>query len=355
MIVLDKKVVSKYLSAVKEISSAHKYYDVHVHPYEVVFDEFVYPFGSTAGDVISISDSEYRIPEISEIVLYPLINKVKSFDMTSLKKITMMRLRYTYGHIGSKVFSDQMELGGINKALLLPVASFHGGVEEKMIMLRSLYPDKNKFWIAGSVPNTICNNDIEKYVLRMCKEFDIRALKVHPIITGININSNNGKDRFLYILDACGKNHLPLILHCGSRSNIYEHERGGYALIDNIKEIAWEISKSPVVIAHAGLYQCDDSEIKDKVLNDMKKMIARHDHLYVDISGLGYDSLSKVLTGLDRDRILFGSDALYEAQWTKVVTLMHALRCLENSAEESYIKIASSNPFKVIFKEYVSS
>lgn len=353
MNVLDEKKVSKYLSAVKEISCAHEIYDVHVHPYEVVFDEFVYPFGSATRDVISLRDGAYRIPKIGEMVLDRPPGKGKPMDTASLKKVAMMGLRYTYGHIGSKVFSDSMELGGIDKALLLPVAPFHGGLEEKMLMLRSLYPDRKKFWIAGSVPNTICNDDIGKYVIRMCKEFDIRALKIHPIITGIDLNSKNGKDRLSCILDACGKNHLPLIVHCGSRSNLFEYGRGGYALIENMREIAWEISKSPVVIAHAGLYQCDDPDRKDDVLKDMNKLIARHDHLYVDTSGLGFDSLTRVLTGLERERILFGSDALYEPQWAKVVTLMHALSRLREGVEESYIEIASRNPCKVVFKEYV--
>ena len=46
MILLDEKRILKYLSAVKEMSITHKFYDVHVHPYEVVFDKFIYPYGS---------------------------------------------------------------------------------------------------------------------------------------------------------------------------------------------------------------------------------------------------------------------------------------------------------------------
>jgi len=150
-----------------------------------------------------------------------------------------------------------MELSGINKVLLLPVASSHGDVEEKMIMVRSLYSDNNKFWVAE-----VCQyNSVmmrSKIMSCGCVGFQCKGNKVHPIITGINLDSEKGKDRLLYILDACGNNHLPLVLHCGDRSDIYEYERGGYALIENIKDIAWGISRSPVVIAHAGLYQCDN-------------------------------------------------------------------------------------------------
>jgi len=351
MILLDEKRVLKYLSAVKEMSFTHKFYDVHVHPYEVVFDKFIYPYGSDKSGVISLSKDGYSIPKTSEMVLDGLMNKVKTADITSLKNITMMRLRYIYGHIGGKVFSDHMELSGINKVLLLPVASSHGEVEEKMIMVRSLYSDNNKFWVAGSVPNTIRNDEICNYVMRMRRDFNIKAIKVHPIITGINLNSEKGKDRLLYILDACGNNYLPFVLHCGDRSDIYEYERGGYALIENIKDIAWGISRSPVVIAHAGLYQCDNIEIQDKVLSVLDNMTSQHDNLYVDISGIGFKSLRKVLTRIDIDRILFGSDALYELQWKKAVTLMYALNDLKMRSEDCYVRISSINPSRIIFKE----
>jgi hypothetical protein len=112
----------------------------------------------------------------------------------------------------------------------------------------------------------------------------------------------------------------------------------------------WGISNEPVVIAHAGAFQCGVTELEKDVFPIIGSMLRGNDNLFVDISGLCFRSLTMVLSEVDNDRILFGSDALYEPQWASVVMLMRALEGKEKNVEESYIRISSENPSRTIFK-----
>ena len=349
--------VSKHLSLVHSLKPSIKFYDVHVHPYEVLFDQFSYSFNLDQMNILSVDSNRYRAPRISDLKLgnglgesvMPLKNLLKR--SLNVQKISLLRLRHLYGHVGEQVFSDQMDLCGIDAALLLPIASTSGEFGTRMEWVKKHYQDKRRFRIAGSVPNTVEIATLKCYVSTMKKEFGIQALKCHPVVTGIDLRSTCGKERLEAMLDACRENGLPLIVHSGKNMTYWGAERGNWASLEYLQDINWSNSGEPVVIAHAGIHRCGIDEVERDLLPVLKKLMRLHTNMFVDTSSIGYQSLCKVLREVDHDRLLFGSDALYDLQWGAVVMLLQALEESGAIVEDSFVRIASVNPSRTMFRE----
>jgi len=72
----------------------------------------------------------------------------------------------------------------------------------------------------------------------------------------------------------------------------------------------------------------------------------------VDISATEFEALCLILDNVDHERIVFGSDALYELQWKTVVKLMHGFKLMHKNYKEKFIQITSKNPLKLFRKEF---
>lgn len=342
--------ISKYLDHVRELQRSHVFCDVHVHPYEVLLDRFEYMYGKPADGILSVDRNEYVPPSCFDLRFDQISAQSQAASRDYLQRSYLVVLRRLYGHIGAKVFLDQMALCGIGKILLLPVASEHGVFDEKMAGVSSLYDCDGRFFIAGSVPNAVSDENVGRYVSGLKKKFNIKALKCHPVISAMDLASEVGKDRLGSMLAACEENHLPLVLHCGGRSSLWSRDRGGYALLENVRDIDWNVSSEPVVIAHAGMYSCELTEAENEVLPILARMLEKFDNLFVDISGIDIAALSLVLKRIDNARIVFGSDALYHPQWASMVTLLHVLKNVGTDVDRRLIEIASTNPLRTIFR-----
>jgi predicted TIM-barrel fold metal-dependent hydrolase len=327
------------------------FYDVHVHPYEVLFDQYNYSRNLVVSGVLSIEGQKYKLPEISELNFSEEIEEIKTSNALYLKKISLMRLKYYYGHIGEKVFVEQMKLGGIDKVLFLPIASVKDDFLERMRWVTKLYRKEQGFWFAGNVPNSVPIGNVNNFVGAMKGEFGISALKCHPVVSGIDLERITGIERLEAILDACDSNSLPLVLHSGVNLSYWGAERGNYASLPKMLTINWNLSKSPVVLAHAGLHRCTPFDVEKVMLPILKKLMSRHENIYVDISGVSFYSMKKLLKEVDHNRILFGSDALYEAPWRNVVMLLYTLKESNMNLENAVMQIASLNPEKTIFTD----
>ena len=343
--------VSKHLSLVRSLKPSIKFYDVHVHPYEVLFDQFSYSFDLNQKNVLSVDGNRYRAPYVSELKLGEEVRESVMSRSFNLQKISLLRLRHLYGHVGEHVFYDHMDLCGIDAALLLPIAPSSGEFGRRMRWVKQHYQDERRFRIAGSVPNTVEIANVKHYVSMMKREFGIKALKCHPVVTGIDLRSTGGKERVDAMLDACRENGLPLIVHSGKNLPYWGAERGNWASLEHLQDIDWKISGEPVVIAHAGIHRCGIGEVERDLMTVLKKLLRLHTNMYVDTSGIGYELLCKVLREVDHDRLLFGSDALYDSQWGAVVMLLQALKDSDSIVEDSFIRIASINPARTMFRE----
>lgn len=345
---------AEYLAVLQALRSSHHFYDMHVHPYEVLFDRFSYQEGSSGPGVVGLTGQPYTPPGLKNFRFPELGDFNDDPKAQKLQDISVMLLRKVYGYVGEKVFTDQMDLSGIDRVLLLPIAAEDGApgdFDSRMRWVKRFYRDKERFWIAGSVPGTVAGGELMSYVRGQKSTYGIRAIKCHPVVSGIDLSSSARKAWLEQLLTACHDSALPLIIHGGRNNPYWGGKRGDFAALENLESINMSLSGKPVVLAHAGFHRCKTRDVEQAGLSMLVRMLQAHPNLYVDISGLTLEPLKLVLRFVNEERILFGSDALYSSQWEAVTITMHALNELGMSLEDNFIKFASTNPRKTIFKD----
>lgn len=352
---IEPQEVARYVEAAKALKNGRRFYDIHVHPHDIVFNQLAYRRGSQEG-VYHAHAAPYTPPSLGRLPLFPP-GPEKALSDEWRTRIFGMTLRKRYGHTGPLVVSDQMALCGIDEVLLLPVAGRTGPFMDQMALVYRMFCGDDRCHLAGSIPTDVPIGNLSGYVREMVHRFGIRAVKLHPNIAGLNMATSRAKEWLEAVLSVCGVNRLPLILHVGRNSVLPRMEMASYADIDCFDGIDWSIADVPVVFAHAGIYCCEADEVAGRVFPKLTRLLRTHDHLMVDIADLGFDAVRKVVRTMDPDRILFGSDALYATQWSMMVTLFIALSEVFPSpdAEERFVAIMSDNPRKALFSRAESS
>lgn len=345
---------SRYLSLLRALRSSCRFYDTHVHPYEVLFDRFSYDGEPVVPGVLTVPGKSYTVPSAGEIK-YSETADVKDEPLSrQLLDISVMLLKKVYGSVGEQVFADQMSLSAMDQILLLPVAAESvdpAEFDSRMRWVKECYANEDMYWISGCIPAAVRGDEIREYAAKQQVQYGIKAMKCHPVVSGIDLGSSERKQWLEMMLIACDELKLPLLVHGGRNNPYWGGSRGNFGSLEHLKEINLSLSRQPVVIAHAGLHRCTLQEISEQELPVLEKMLESHDNLYVDISGLGFEPLKLVLKSVDVERILFGSDALYVPQWEAVTMTLHALKELGMKPEECFVKMASINPSNIIFKE----
>lgn len=350
---LSPEECSRYLAMVKSLRASYPLYDTHVHPYEVLFDRFIYDETAHPG-VLSLTGKTYASP-LANNFKFPEIGYFSEDPRSQrLQDISVMLLKNVYAFVGEQVFIDQMELSGIGQALLLPVASESGTPEqmhERLNWVKHYYRDEEKFWTAGSVPGSLEGSELRRYVGNLKAVHRIKAIKCHPVVTGIDLGAGSKKEWLEELLAACGAAELPIVIHGGRNNPYWGGGRGDFGALDHLSGINISSSCRPVILAHAGFHRCKSTEIEGDGLRVLDKMLQSHPNLYIDISGLTLEPLKLVIQNVDANRILFGSDALYASQWEAVILTMHALSESGMDPEKYFLQYASINPRKAIFED----
>jgi len=345
---------SAYLAIVQRLKRSCKFYDTHVHPYEVLFDRFSYGDEAADLDLLSLPGKFYTAPSVAPLVFPENMDFQDIPESRRLQGIWIMLFRKIYGNVGERVFADHMNLCGMDKVLMLPVpleSCNAADFDSRMRWVKQLYSNEDKFWIAGGIPAALRGEEIKPYAAALKDHYGIKAMKCHQVVSGIDLGSGDRKEWLEELFAACNELQLPLILHGGKNNLYYGKSRSNFGSLEHLKDVDLSLCGVPLVLAHAGCHRCSTQEIVQEVLPLLIRMLKRHSNLYVDISGLGFESLKLVLQSVDGDRILFGSDALYAAQWEAVMMIMHALKELGRKLEESFVEIASINPEKTIFRD----
>lgn len=337
----------RYLQVIREVHKSHTTYDMHIHPLEVFFNPLDYEEDQELKGLFSLGKMKYSRPTFGSVSdSWAREEAGPSHELSP--RVLRFFLRRRYYHTGPFVFRSILDIAEIDKGLLLPVAPENGSLEIQMKVLFRMYSSDKRFRLAGSVPNTVGNDEVKSFLKTQKDTYAIVAVKVHPNLTGINLKETRGKDRIECIIEACSLLNMPLILHSG-RSNHLSGSASRFAEIENIKNIDLR-ARVPVVIAHGGAYGMSSSEVMDVVIPQLRGLLAANDNLYVDISGLNYELISCLLESIEIERILFGSDALYENVFTMEMRLLAALESAHFKMEESFMKITSENIKKTIFR-----
>lgn len=347
---LNKNEVNRYLDQIKYIKKSYPLIDIHVHPFNVMYDGFTYTQNLQHEGIYSASSSSYATPSTGQLKISQtpeITSRVLNQELQ--EKMAILTTRRLYAHTGTKMFADHMQLSGIDKILLLPVLGPDESDEYQMKTLFSMFGDDDRFALGYCIPNSVANNDISNTLRHAVHDYKIKAIKIHPNITKIDLSSSLGKERVEYIITAAGKAGLNVVIHGGRSTGTKDHLAASYGIIKNLQHIDWGNTNKAVIIAHAGTYGHDLHQIKEKVFPIMNKLLSRHSNLFVDVSGLELDVISAVVKSIDINRIFFGSDALYNSQWGATVKLMHALQKNFRDYEDCFIKISSSNPSRHFF------
>lgn len=337
-----------YLSILYEINKSYKTYDTHLHPVEIILNSLDYKEIPNEKGLFSLDGGEFVRPSLNGL---PNDKDVETIEvlLKDRPEIIPILVRRTYSHTGPKVFKDYFDILGIAKGLMLTVAPANGPVDPQMSVAFKMFKQDIRFSLSGSVPNGVRNQDVASFLREEVEKYGIIAVKIHPGITAINLQTAQGKERTECIIEASAKIGLPVIIHAGP-CFLPGKDNSEFALISNLEDINLR-SSVPVILAHGGACGLSSSEVFHVVLPVLKKLINTHDNLLIDISGLNYENICLLLGILETERILFGSDALYNNQILILLRLMCALETCKPELRNSLVQILSKNPSKYIFKE----
>ena len=342
---LDVFAIRSYLDALRDMCGSAPIVDIHVHATEVIKGKARY--GKPHNGVISASAGDaYKRPELVNI---RLASPPVMIDSARRNKLSEMAFTQNYRHTGPQVLGQHMELANIDKAVLLPVASANYSMAEQMDIIDFFCTNDDRF-IAGycmpaDVPDAMIYDDLALAVQR----FGVRVVKIHPNITGIDLTEKAGRARLQEILSACGRHALPVVLHGGCSPILGDVPASRYSSLHNLSAIDWAVTSAPVVIAHFGIYGCNNSEgpASEASKQALLDLLNSHLQLFTDTSGVSYEAILTMLSIVDPAKIIFGSDALYVPAFRQIVLVMHALHEL---GHDPFIikKIACDNAAQVL-------
>lgn len=349
--ILSKEEIVKYLDCVKNLGKNYPLIDLHVSPFEVIFNEFQYFPNPKYKGIFSMQSAQYKPPSIEPLRIdSPRGKSLLKKNKTVPVNLSLMLYRKFYAHIGPKVLLASMSLSGISKCLLLPVVQPNSDGEEQHRMMFNIYKDDDRFLFGYCIPNTVNNKEILETVKNAHKKYEIKGIKLHPNIQKINLSTKKGTKRIENILEACRVANLPLVIHGGISQVIRNKNSQCYATLGNLSQFDWSITHTPVIISHAGLIGYSHLEIRD-LIQQLKRVLSTYNNVMIDISALDVSALHTVLNHIDINRIVFGSDAFYFPQWSAVVKLFYTLRKISPHPERDFIKIAYQNPLNSVLKK----
>jgi predicted TIM-barrel fold metal-dependent hydrolase len=348
--VIEEREARAYLAIAREVSQDHALVDMHVHATEVIFGKLRYQWSGPEASLVS-GHRAYVSPQVSRIRIDGSIASGSRQDKQLRARLSEVLFTRAYEYIGARVLLDQMELSCCEKAVLLPVASDRVGLGEQLQVLRACAGASDRFYLAYSVPGEVPDEDATAHLRQARAEHDVRAVKLHPNLSGIDPGTARGVARIESILQAANELDLPVIVH-GGRSPILTDQPGAeFSLIEKLQNVDWSISSSNVIIAHFGSYGCSDDEQRNVVLPGLDKLLRQHDHLLTDCSGLAPAQIAGFLRHIDVERVVFGSDALYVPQWQALVGFMHALDAVHLPVARSLARCASTLPLRALGEE----
>jgi len=353
--ILDLPRVERYLSMAQILGQAQPLYDVHVSPYEVIFCEFEYWPNPEEDGVHSLDPGccAYRPQRPGPLRVDEGAEGRQAERPEIPTKLSLLMCRRHYEHIGPRVLGDQMALSGISRSLLIPVIRKDSDRSEQRRLMFDIYADDDRFgfaYCACCPPSAVDPTGTVADIRDVAARHQLRALKVNPNIQGIDLSTHDGRRRMEIVLAASRTTGLPMIVHGGISRLLKDPRCRAFARLENLLSVDWRSAEVPVVICHAGLFGCPSCDM-DALMPKLEQLLARNDNVLVDISGLPVGTLRAVLTRIDGERIVFGSDALYFPQWSAVVKLLYALEQNGQPVEEMFVKVAGTNPSRRLFRE----
>lgn len=328
------------LMRAREIAREIPFFDFHVHPFDVLSGDTTYQADNRIEGLFAKCSSTYRPPSISQ---KPETSKGRAAHPGwNSPQALILASRLAYAFTGAKVLADQLDLIGFTGALLLPVARQAGVAERVLAAGRKMFGDTTRFFMGCPIPIGLSSDKLLSFYESAREEWGICAIKVHPNLTSINPLIQSSRELIDATLDAAGRLGLPVVIHGGRTPGLEPCEMREFGTILRLKDIDWGLSSAPVIFAHCGCYGLTESEVVEAlpVLNSLFDM---YPNLMADTSNLEVPTLRLILERVDRNRLLFGSDALYVPIWKAWLGFLRGLYQVSHQPENDLIRIASLN------------
>lgn len=340
--------IHRYLSIISEIKKSHQTYDLHLHPVEIVSNILNYKAVPHENGLYALDGERFVPPTLENLPTEQCTNDIMALLKKRPKMIPLLTRRI-YRHTGPGVFQRYLDLLCIDKGLLLPVAPANGRVDAQISVTLRMFKGESRFSLSGSVPNEIKNQDVKTFLEKEREKYQIIAVKIHPGVTAINLETTKGKERVECILEASAGADIPVIIHAGY-SYVPNKDASAFGLISNLSDmnLKWPV---PVILAHGGAYGFSSSEVLQDVMPILNRLLDSHDNLFIDFSGLGHETLILLLANVEVERMLFGSDALYSSPVLILAQLMYALEKCKLEPENYLVQVMSENPARYVFRE----
>ena len=336
---------------ITKIKGNNEFIDIHVHPFDVVYDDQNYMINENIKGVFSINNATYACQKYNPISIdNKLMKDVLNEDLKVYEKLLIYKTRKVYAHTGPKVLYDHMKLSKIDKVFLLPVSGYIESKNNNIENIQYMFGSDNRFVFGYSLRNSLSNKMMEDDIKYHVNKYNIKLIKIHPNITGIDTGSKHGVERIESILGVANNNELLVLIHGGKSALLKNMNMSEYGTIEKLFHINWKLTKYPVVIAHAGTYGYESINDNIENIRIIQKMMGIHDNIWIDISGVPYEIMHMIFEYIDNKRILFGSDSLYTPQWEVVIKLFHSLKNNYSNYEEMFLNIMSINPLNIYSK-----
>jgi predicted TIM-barrel fold metal-dependent hydrolase len=198
--------------------------------------------------------------------------------------------------------------------------------------------------IGYSIPPEVPAEDFGVHLNEIRAQYLIAAVKVHPNLSNIDLSRGEGVARLEAILTACGSLRLPVVVHGGCSPILGHVPAAEFSALDNLSDVNWSATGHSVVIAHFGIYGCNATKPIVGAIDSLNRLLEKYPNLMVDTAGVSPQIMRSALPLVDRNRVVFGSDALYHSMWQSLVVLADVLaENREGNVIDAISQIAGTN------------
>ena len=339
---MNKQRVISILSKISEIkkNTGLRVIDTHVHPLDVMG---VVHYTDIKNEYAKM---DYLIPSILEKFNYGETAKIgsRAFFKFFPKQVNNI-IKTTYESIVERRILDEMDIALIDTAVMLPVAPWLPSkiVAEKFSSTRLI--------TLGSIDiHSIKLEEIDNFLKNLVEKYKIKGIKLHPNLQNFRPQpSHNPKDlgeKLHCLYKFAEKEHLYILFHGGisfytdftdpkyqgniSRSRVNAVLKN--FCDNNGKSELFKNYNIPIVIAHLGHYGIVNPDYK--LINTIAK---KFNNVYFDTAGVSPSFIKNVLNIIPSQKIIFGSDALYNRMSYNLAFLYSAVEDVKNGENKENI------------------
>lgn len=340
---MNKQKVVSILSKISEIkkNTGLQIIDTHVHSLDVMG---VVHYADIKNEYNTKKD--YLTPGILEKLNYGKIATIGSklslkFSPEGVNNI----IRKTYKEVAEKRILDEMDVSLVDRVVMLPVAPW---LSTKIVKERFL---SERLITLGSVDiHNIKLEEIDSFLKNLVANYKIKGIKLHSNLQNFKPQpSHNKKDlaeKLHCLYKFAEREHLYLLFHGGVsfytdftdikyKGDISRSRTNG--ILKNFcdshgKSELFENYNVPIIIAHLGHYGIMSPDYK--LIKTISKKFA---NVCFDTAGVSPAFLRNVLNSIPSEKIVFGSDALYNRMAYNLANVYLAAEGAKNGEKKENI------------------